>query len=219
MNAPTPAGNNPVRLSSVSCPQATNCYAVGGFDLGGPGLPVALVVHWNGKKFTLAYPSGAQVSTLSGVACVSPANCTAVGWGQMVNPRGPIMTFVQHWNGTKWSQRVSASPSSVQSYLSGVSCISAAQCTAVGNFDSGSGTNTLVEQGNGATWSQVTSPNAAPPAGSALGGVACRSATYCVAVGSSVLQDGTPSQHLNTLAEKWNGKTWTIVAGPQPSPT
>jgi hypothetical protein len=78
------------------------------------------------------------------------------------------------------------------------------------------GGQTLAERGNGTAWSQMTSANAAAPAESALSGVSCRSATRCIAVGHSVLEGGVPAQHLNTLAEKWNGTSWTIVAGPTP---
>ena len=220
IHAPTPEGNNPVRLNGVSCPETTNCYAAGEFDLGGPGQPDALILHWNGTKFSLSYPGNTtSVSYLFGISCVSAPNCTAVGRLQTVYPSaGPVESFVTRWNGTKWSRASSPSPGDGLSELNGVACTSTTQCAAVGDMATPAGGRTLAEQGSGKVWSQVTSANAGPPAtASSLTGVSCRSASSCVAVGNSELQSGTPAEHENTLAEKWNGTSWTIVAGPTPS--
>jgi len=221
LDAPTPPGNNPVVMGGVSCPRSTNCYAAGSFDLGGPGKPAALLLHWTGTTFTLAYPgTKTEVSSLTSIACFSPTSCTAVGHAQTVNPSfGPIRTMVERWNGTKWSRLSSPSPGNGTSQLAGVSCVNATQCTAVGDMATPPGGRTLAERGNGTAWSQTSSANAPAPAESSLSGVSCRSATSCIAVGHSVLQGGDPDQHFNTLAERWNGKAWSIVAGPKPSPT
>ena len=220
LDAPTPEGNNPVALNSVSCPQATNCFAAGSFDLGGPGRPAAVLLHWNGKTFTLAYPGGSkEVDVLVGVSCVNPSSCIAVGRAQTVNPSfGPTRTMVERWNGSKWARLTSPSPGNGFSELIGASCINTTQCTAVGDNSTSAGERTLVERGIGTTWSPVGGANAAPPATSWLSGISCRSATNCIAVGHTALQTRTVSEHFNTLAEKWNGKAWSIVAGPKPSP-
>jgi hypothetical protein len=219
LNAPTPPGNNPVVLSSVSCPTTRSCYAAGALHFGSAGQPAELLLHWNGTSFSFAYPgTNTEVGSLGGISCFTPANCTAVGSSGTVYPSyGPIETVVEHWNGTKWSRLTSPNPDPEQDYLSGISCFSTTQCTAVGHVIPGPGYGTLAERGNGPAWSQVTSANAAPPAESALAGVSCRSATYCIAVGHTALQGGTVAEHFNTLAERWNGKKWTIVAGPKPS--
>jgi hypothetical protein len=221
LNAPTPPGNNPVRLHTISCPQATNCYAVGEFDLGGPGKPAALALKWNGTTFSLAYETKPkEVNTLFGVSCVDPSNCTAVGWTQTVYPsRGPIRTMVERWNGTKWSRLSSPSPGNGFSELLAASCISSTRCTAVGDMSTTAGERTLVERSSGTVWSPVAGANAAPPATSWLSGISCRSPANCIAVGHTALQAGTVSEHFSTLAEKWTGKGWTILPGPQPSPT
>jgi hypothetical protein len=54
--------------------------------------------------------------------------------------------------------------------------------------------------------------HAQPPgsAGSGLTGVACTSASFCVAVG------GSPAG-VRTLAERWNGRSWAIQRTPNPS--
>src|SRR5262249_49880278 len=161
--------------------QATNCFAVGSFDLGGPGNPDALKVHWNGTSFSLTYEKKpTAVNVLFGVSCVSAANCTAVGRTQTVFPsRGATRTMVERWNGTKWTRLLSPSPGGEFSELIGASCSSTTQCIAVGDLATAAGERTLVERGNGAAWSQIKSANAAAPATSWLSGVSCRSATSC----------------------------------------
>jgi len=94
------------------------------------------------------------------------------------------------------------------SRLAAVSCTSAAQCVAVGSVSSAPGTRTLVERWNGSAWTIVASPNPANTADSELAGVACPTATACIAVGTS--------DH-GSLAERWNGGNWFIVPSPNPA--
>jgi hypothetical protein len=56
--------------------------------------------------------------------------------------------------------------------------------------------------------------SATTPASSQLHGVSCVNATTCFAVGESL---GRLIGQGRTLVERWNGKTWSIVAGPNPS--
>jgi len=97
--------------------------------------------------------------------------------------------------------------------LAGVSCTSASACTAVGNFSNGATLVTLAERWNGTKWSIQHTPNP-PTSGSniLLQGVSCTSASACTAVGGSSTM--TPGA---TLAERWNGTTWSIQ--PTPNPT
>src|SRR6185437_10828999 len=100
-----------------------------------------------------------------------------------------------------------------RSFLNGVSCTSATACTAVGSYQTRSGKHvTLAERWNGTTWSRQPTPNRATPPRSALAAVSCTSASACTAVGSSAV-DNFGSNSV-TLAESWNGTTWSI----QPTP-
>jgi hypothetical protein len=83
---------------------------------------------------------GSLLNELEGVSCVSAAACTAVGFYQ--DSRHVLRTLAESWNGTSWS--VVPSPNvgpSSDNYLGGVSCVSAAACTAAG----GSREATLIE--------------------------------------------------------------------------
>ena len=80
-----------------------------------------------------------------------------------------------------WSVVPSPSPGS-GSGLAGVSCVSAAACTAVGRDTSSSGaTQTLIESWNGTRWS--IAPYSQPGSSSVLYGVSCLPGSTCTAVG------------------------------------
>ena len=74
--------------------------------------------------------------------------------------------------------------------LNSVSCTSATNCVAVGDYMDQADTSdtTLAEQWNGTSWTVLTTPS--PVTFSALVSVSCPSATHCVAVGVS-----SPTRH------------------------
>jgi hypothetical protein len=63
---------------------------------------------------------------------------------------------------------------------------------------------TLTEKWNGSSWSIQPSPNVGH-LGSELDAVSCTSSSFCAAVGERLLRDG----YLDSLAEIWNGKSWS----------
>jgi hypothetical protein len=89
--------------------------------------------------------------------------------------------------------------------LIGVSCLSAADCWAVGTANP---TASLIEHWNGTAWTLV--PAAAPVPESPLEAVDCVDTSDCWAVGR------TSSSGSNTVAltEHWDGKSWTTVSSP-----
>jgi hypothetical protein len=131
------------------------------------------------KLMTVAAVAAAAVVVGTGVANA------ATGWA--VQPTPPV-------------------PGTTQSQLTGVSCVTSTNCTAVGYYRTGLGISTLAEQWNGSAWTIESTPNSSQPL-SYLTGVSCPSATDCTAVGYSASDSGFT--HL-PLAEQWNGSTWTI---------
>ena len=105
--------------------------------------------------------------------------------------------------------------------LRGVSCVSSADCNAVGysyngpldTAQTGSTDQTLVVHWDGSAWLPVASPNASAGSNQLLG-VSCLSSSDCTAVGS--YSNGTVSQ---TLVERWDGTAWTVVPSPDVSTT
>ena len=107
-----------------------------------------------------------------------------------------------------WSVAPSPDQGSDDNSITGVSCISATDCVAVGDY-AGSVEQTLIESWNGSAWSVVSSPDQGSNA-NGLEGVSCTSSTSCVAVG--YYENG--SNQDQTLILSWNGSAWTIVSSP-----
>jgi hypothetical protein len=159
-----------------------------------------------------ASPSpGDQHNDLSGVACTSSTDCVAVGYDGSGASRVP-QSLVESWDGATWSTVPSAQPGTTGS-LSGVSCISAAACIAVGGYGDASGIYTMVQQWNGNAWSLVPSPSPGTELDN-LTGVSCTSSMDCVAVGASSDENNGGDQ---TLVESWDGNAWSVVPSPNPS--
>lgn len=125
----------------------------------------------------------------SGSARLGPGPAGASGAGRA----GPAAAGVQ---ALTWSVVPSPNQGTASNLLNGVSCVSAADCTAAGNYaNSGADTVTLIEAWDGTSWSVVPSPNRG--GGNYLYGVSCVSAVTCTAAGVN----DTPSGTQQTLIE------------------
>ena len=202
---PSPGKGSPDELRAVSCVSATACTAVGEYQ-NGLGRPSrTLVESWDGTAWSVV-PSPSRTGhhtsdELFGVSCVLATACTAVGQSAA---GGKSRALLESWDGTAWSVVPVPSPAkAIDPSLSGVSCVSATGCTAVGVYRKFLGTNptrTLVESWDGTAWSVVPSPNkVSGPSSDYLEGVSCVPASSCTAVGSYQLGDG-PGRG-GTLAE------------------
>jgi hypothetical protein len=205
---PNPSGPGSY-LGGVSCSSATACTAVGGDIAGGAGLAEV----WNGTSWTVQTTPSID-SSLDGVSCGSANVCTAVGGFE--NRSGAQVTLAEVWNGTSWTVQTTPNPSGAVygSDLDAVSCRSATACTAVGTYEYSSDRSaTLAEVWNGTSWTVQTTPNPEGAIDSSLDAVSCSSATTCTAVGS---YENSSYAEL-TLAEAWNGTSWTVQTTPNPS--
>jgi len=123
--------------------------------------------------------------------------------------------LTESWNGTAWVIEPTPDPAgATATFLNSVTCRSATTCEAVGRYQDGSGAwFTLAQRWSGKAW--LTQPTPSPAGGTynQLTGVACPSARKCTAVGVDTASDGLT----NTLAEQWNGTTWTIEPIPSPA--
>jgi len=202
-------------LQGVSCPSKGSCIAVGTWFRN--GAQYTLAEHWDRSGWTIQptlNPAGPTAS-LDGVSCTSPTNCIAAGYHSPAGVGGEHL-LAYHWNGSSWTlQSAPEPPGASESELYAVSCGSAANCTAVGQYyPPGGGVLPLVEHWNGTTWAVQHVPFVKFALG-LLGGVSCPTATDCVAVGSY----GTFNQNTNLFAEHWNGSRWTFQTVPTPAGT
>jgi hypothetical protein len=142
-----------------------------------------LILHWNGSKWVrVTSPSPGSFTVLEGAGVVSSRSAWAVGITLANNIQ---RTFILRWNGKTWARVPSpnAGPAGTDNDLWGVTSPSAGSAWAVGNFNPGSASKTLVLHWNGSTWSVVRSPNPGHPT-SGLLAVAASSVTSVWAVGT-----------------------------------
>ena len=199
---PAPAGG----LRSVSCPGTAGCLAVGSNSIGGAA---AYSTTDGGSAWeTVAAPLPPAEYNLAAISCISMSSCQAVGEGSMSTggTTGGAPTGVAlFYNGTAWTQETL--PSGVGG-LSGVSCVSATSCQAVGGaFTSTGGATGGTLSGvalsfNGTAWTQETLPSGI----SDLTSISCVSATSCQAVGINLSSTGGAP---TGVALSYNGTAWT----------
>jgi hypothetical protein len=206
-------------LDSVSCDSSTDCWAVGYYTIetGTTIYEQTLIEQWNGSAWSIVTSpstSTTQSNFLYGVTCISASDCWAVG--NHYSSTGGL-TLVEQWNGSAWSIVTSANVSTKDfNSLSGVTCLTASNCWAVGYYYAGGGgtyEQTLIEQWNGSAWSIVTSPNTSTTQNNTLYSISCITSSDCWAVGYG---NSAPYQ---TLVEQWNGSGWSIVTSPNMSTT
>jgi hypothetical protein len=202
------------KVADVSCVE-THCYAVGM----GQGKPVVWKLT-EGKigsilgfpltgGSSLPLPAGTTSSSIEGISCSAKEACTAVGsykGGGVWNP------LVERLSGEQWAPQSAPSPEGVAdpSVMLAVSCPSASSCTTVGS----SGGKPTAHRWNGTTWSVIAPNNPAGATNTALEGVSC-TATGCMAVGRYTDSSGVK----RSLAESWNGSSWSTLATPAPAET
>lgn len=107
------------------------------------------------------------------------------------------------WNGKAWAVQL-APTSFASAILNGVSCASAASCTAVGVSDTNTGGATvgIAEVWDGTSWSNPSTPNS-PTSNNYLVSVSCPQPGTCIAAGYSRpgQQVGEPGLIDRTLIE------------------
>jgi hypothetical protein len=204
-------------INNVKCTSASQCWAVGHYN-NSAGIEQTLIEQWDGNSWSIVTSpnnSTTQNNVLNGLKCVSASDCWATG--SYVSGSGYTQTLIEHWNGAAWFIFNSPNTSSTQNnQLNAVACTSASNCWAAGSYVGGSGsTQTLIEHWNGSSWSIVTSPNTSSTQNNDLSGVSCGSASDCSAVGDYVSNSGIRQ----TLIERWNGSSWSIVTSPNPNNT
>jgi hypothetical protein len=199
-------------LRGVSCTSASACTAAGFYlrFFPNPGhqppFQVAdqtLAEQSNGTSWSVqSTPNEGTAfnNRLYSVSCTAPNACIAVGSLQTVGP-----PFALRWDGTAWSFQY------LDGYaLYGVTCTSATACAAVGQLILGTPS---VQRWDGTRWWQQTVPVPLGTKAATLYGVSCPAATACTAVGNYTTRSGVEQ----TLAEQWNGTTWSVVPTPNPA--
>ena len=208
VKATAPAGTSGganLGLAAVSCPAGGACEATGNdqdgggklvswatqIDGGTPGMPVDVTMPTDSTPSPPAPPlvSGlGPINGLDAVSCPSAGACTAAGGYMTSAGVAPVaVPIVSGAPGTPVA--VAFPPADSQTLISGISCSSASDCTAVGsgvvpNGGVNPSGDALVGRESGGVWSTL-SPLTSNSAGhaSALVGVGCAAPGTCIASG------------------------------------
>jgi hypothetical protein len=158
---------------------------------------------------------GNNAAQLQAVSCPAPGICFAVG-NSVATGTFTESTLAERWSGGQWAIQPTPSPGTGGiDQLTGISCLSATDCTAVGIIDTQTAANsTLVEHWDGTSWTVVPSPDPVGTTVTDFTGVSCASATSCTAVG--VYDTSGHRPHELPLAEHWDGTKWTVTRVPLP---
>ena len=193
-------GGSTPQLSSVSCPTATECMAVGSNGASLPGSGVVITTSDAGATWSpAAAPQNALV--VSSVTCASPTDCTAIVSDGTSTWSAHSPNFAQSW------QQEGALPAG---FLPGndITCIAGGLCIDAGYVPTTNGHGqgaVAVSADGGQTWAL-----ASVPAGTGvLQSTACLSPTACLAAGTTgtTVSDVVPAKG-ELLHSTDGGHTW-----------
>jgi hypothetical protein len=220
VSSPNTSSTDYNSLSGVTCVSASECWAVGYYFTGDDFVDQTLIERWDGTSWSIVSSpntSTTEANVLLGLTCVSASECWGVGYYYGLDNL-ISQTLIERWDGTSWTIVNSPNTNTQSNVLLGVTCGSASDCWAVGDYAfTGNVLQTLIERWNGTSWEIVSSPNTSATQSNLLYGVTCGPASDCWAVGYYIVD---AMSNLNqTLIERWDGTSWTIVSSPNTSAT
>ena len=198
-------------LHGVSCSGPDACEAVGFSG----AAETTFAEAWDGTTWS-AQDMEPVAGSLAAVSCIASDSCEA--FGAASNGAG-YDVIADVWNGTTWlSQTAAQTPDTGANTIDvagGISCPVIGVCEAVGEYlNYGSPAYLPFVQGwDGTDWSLESSPDPMGTSSSELAAISCSDAADCEAVGNSIDE----ADNIVTLAERWNGTTWSIQTTPNPS--
>lgn len=213
---PDPAGDYDSEFNGVSCVAGSFCAAVGYGKAEGTNQTQTFIYLWHGttwKTVTPTLPKGVTNLVLNSVSCTSPRSCVAVG-----NGSGTLgtATVAEVWDGKAWAatRPIAWPASAANSWVDGVSCVTASYCVAAGYIDQNpqaKGFNTgraAASVWNGRTWTAAAVAAPGKDKASLFTGVTCLRKSFCVAAGQVGPYDSTKGTGLSGF---WNGTSWRLV--------
>jgi hypothetical protein len=156
--------------------------------------------------------AGSGRNMFAAVDAISTTDAWAVGYSGPDSAPWVDRPLAARWNGSTWSLDSPPTPTG-GGWLSDVDGNATGNVWAVGQ----SGGGALTQRWNGTAWSTVPNPVPAGANGAVLEGVKTFDTGSAWAVGSATLPSSRPS--VQTLIQRWNGTSWSIVPSPNPDQT
>jgi hypothetical protein len=201
VTSPNPSGSGGAygTLSSVACASASDCWAVGGYyDTNDDGYTITELYDGAGWSLVPSPSPGLTAATLD-------------------RPDVPAHGGLQSARLAR-NQILNGGVPQVGSFLSGVTCVAANDCLAVGDSFQFVFDTTLLEQWNGSSWSAVPTPSPSLVDSSSLAAVTCVSPLQCLSAGGTLTYgaDLVYAGELSTLIEQTVAPTPTAYTPLQP---
>jgi hypothetical protein len=191
---------------------------------------VAGTTYWFEYGTTLGYGSKTTETAVKNEAgeavsaVASPLSASTTYHFRLVGKAGGVttsgldktFTTTASGGGGGWELQTTPNPSgALSSRLAFISCPLSGGCTSVGEYVNASGAKgPLAESWNGSSWTAQSPPNPSGGTAGELLGVSCASSSSCTAVGYANFGGAYQS-----LAEAWNGSTWSVQSVPSPTGT
>jgi hypothetical protein len=199
-------------FNSDSCTSSTFCMAVGGYTPSTHTHGLSEMLS-GGNWVAEPVPSPAHGSNIfaNEVSCASPASCLFVG-DHWAGKHGADANLAEAWNGSSWRIVASTGPAKQAfSSLYDVACPTTRFCLAIGAAGTGSRyQDTAYTWRDGTAWRRITVPKPSRARNSELGGLACFSASNCMAVGNYTSASG----HVLAFAVRWHDGRPKLLTAP-----
>ena len=193
-------------LAGVTARSAASTWAVGARYNGRADQTLILRLTKSGWRAVASPdPAGRNKGSALSAVTIDGRQTFAVGSYQS-GPYPDSKALIVRWNGRRWHPV--PSPSITHSVLTTLSSVALASATvgwAVGESDTGTSPQALIEHWNGKRWSIAP----APVLSGLLQGITALSGKNAWAVGYTESTSGNAA-----LIEHWNGKKWTAVPDP-----
>lgn len=202
-------------LSSIVAIASDDVWAAGGHrsGTGAQSHSEGLFEHWNGSAWSIVpgpqVPDGMQY----GIAALARVPGTSTIWavGSTVVPGGYEQTFATRWDGSAWNFVPSRIPPGGAGRFQAVAAVGDSNVMGagvVGNDGQDNG-KTLAEQWNGTKFKMVRPVSPWPGTNEiqGIGRVPGSDSMWAVGWGKN--------SHTQTVAEYWDGTSWTAVPTPQ----
>lgn len=211
VTAPGPSGGTSDVLNGVGASSSTDIWAVGTYFNISANQSQTLTMHYNGVNWSIvSSPNPANSNSfVRRVSVVNGHNAWAVGQSTDLST-GNTSPLMLHWNGQNWSIVAGYNIGQPFSDLTDVKAFNSSNVSTIGNWATDQAGSFLHPQGarfNG-SWTLQTTPTMGTGS-SPLNAQAAISPTNIWGIG-----DWFDGSNFQTLAENWNGSSWTIVPSP-----
>jgi hypothetical protein len=207
-------------FNALSCLSVRSCVGGGSYTttVNGARTGLALADIRNGAKWRQTAPpapAGTVFSIIFSVSCVSATFCVADG---QYDTRTSGAALIDSWNGRTWARMKAVEPRGASfGALTGVSCVSARNCIAVGFASNASGLVTVAERWDGTRWTLTPVRWPRGTTNPELTGVSCPAVNRCVAV-AAINQNLIPNSNQGKAAAvTWDGRAWATTSTPTPA--